>query len=61
MCKILNNETPSYLNAILDRYNQHKTEYTLRHQKLRYPVKRTVSFNQSAEGAGGLGIIRGKK
>ena len=45
--KRLNNETPSYLNAILDRYNQHQTEYTLRHQKLGYPVLRTTSFKNS--------------
>lgn len=45
--KILNNETPSYLNAILDRYNQHQTEYTLRNQNLRYPVPRTTSFKNS--------------
>lgn len=45
--KILNNETPDYINSILDRYNMHQTEYTLRRQNLKYPTPRTTAFKNS--------------
>ena len=45
--KILNYETPKYINDILDRYNTYQPNYTLRNQTLRYPTPRTTSFKNS--------------
>lgn len=45
--KILNYETPQYINDILNRYNTYQTNYTLRNQNLRYPTPRTTSFQNS--------------
>ena len=42
--KILNYETPVYINNIVDRYNDHDTGYSLRNNNLRYPVPKTTSF-----------------
>ncbi|MCG8048538.1 MAG: reverse transcriptase domain-containing protein [Candidatus Thiodiazotropha endolucinida] len=45
--KILNNETPSYINNIIDSYNAHQTDYLLRNRNLRYPIPRTTAFKNS--------------
>ena len=45
--KILNYETPVYINNIVDRYNDHDTGYSLRNNNLRYPVPKTTSFQKS--------------
>ena len=45
--KILNNETPSYLDDIPFRYNQHYPECTLGNINLRHPTPRKTSFQNS--------------
>ena len=45
--KILNHETPTYINNIIERYNNHDVGYSLRNNNLRYPVPRTTSFKKS--------------
>lgn len=45
--KILNFETPNYINKIINDYNSHETTYTLRSNNLRYPTPRTTSFKNS--------------
>ena len=41
--RILNHETPTYINSIKERYNNHDVGYSLRNNNLRYPVPRTTS------------------
>ena len=43
--KILNHETPNYINDIVNKYNTHETGYALRNENLRYPIPRTTLFN----------------
>ena len=45
--KILNNDTPSYINNIIDHYNAHDSGYSLRSRNLRHPIPRTTSFKNS--------------
>ena len=45
--KILNNDTPSYINNIVDHYNTHDSGYSLRSRDLRHPIPRTTSFKNS--------------
>lgn len=45
--KILNKETPFYINEIIDKYNNHEIGYALRNENLRYPTPRTASFKNS--------------
>ena len=44
--KILNHETPNYINDIVNKYNSHETGYALRNEK-RYPIPRATSFKNS--------------
>ena len=44
--KILNHETPTYINNIVDRYNDHVTGYSLRNNNLRYPIPKTMAFKK---------------
>ena len=45
--KILNYETPNYINDIVNNYNNHDTGYALRNENLRYPIPSTTSFKNS--------------
>ena len=45
--KISNHETPTNINSIIERYNNHDVGYSLRNNNLRYPVPRTTSFEKS--------------
>ena len=45
--KILNYETPTYINNILDSYNDHVVPYSLRNNNLRYPKPNSTSFQKS--------------
>ena len=45
--KILNNDTRSCINNIVDHYNTHDSGYSLRGRNLRHPIPRTTSFKNS--------------
>ena len=45
--KILNYETLTYLNNIVDTYNDHNIGNSLKYNNLRYPVPKTTSFQKS--------------
>ena len=45
--KILNNESPPYINDIVTKFNTHETGYSLRSSNLRHPIPRTTSYQNS--------------
>ena len=47
--KILNQDTPAYINTIVDNYNTHNIGYSLRNRNLRHPkpIARTTYFQKS--------------
>ena len=45
--KILNNESPPYINDIVMKFNTHETGYNLRSSNLRHPIPRTTSYQNS--------------
>ena len=45
--KILNHDTQSYINNIIDHYNTNGSGYSLRSRNLRHPIPRTTSFKNS--------------
>ena len=45
--KILNNESPPYINDIVTKFNTHETGYNLRSSNLRHPIPRTTSYQKS--------------
>ena len=45
--KILNNESPTYIDEIIRKINTHNTEYNLRNTNLKHPTPRTSSYQNS--------------
>ena len=44
---ILNNESPSYIDEIIRKFDTHNTEYNLRNTNLKHPTPRTSSYQNS--------------